>query len=72
MPQFQALKRSAGRHNFVEGQVLDLPNDEAKELLADGAITPVSRSAQKALVDGKSNTTKSDDKTKSRQSKSDD
>lgn len=39
---YKALKVAAGRINFVIDQEIELNDAEAAELLADGAIAPVS------------------------------
>ena len=39
--QYRTLKISAGRHSFRPDQIIDLPDDEAAMLMADGAVVPL-------------------------------
>lgn len=40
---YEALRIAAGKHNFMAGDMVELPESDAKELLAAGAIAPVDR-----------------------------
>jgi hypothetical protein len=62
MDSYQTLKVAAGRWNFLAGESIDLPADEAEMLIAAGAIRPINavpkseekpkRKSKKADADG--------------------
>jgi hypothetical protein len=41
MNSYHTLKVAAGRWNFLPGESIDLPADEAEMLIAAGAIRPI-------------------------------
>jgi hypothetical protein len=41
MDSYHTLKVAAGRWNFLAGESIDLPADEAAMLIAAGAIRPI-------------------------------